>query len=47
MGDVVELEIPARSDHLALVRLVVGNTAVISGVLSARRIDDLQLVVRG
>ncbi len=45
MGGVVALEIPPRSDHLALVRLVVGNTAVISGLLPARRIDDLQLAV--
>ena len=45
MADVVDLEIPARRDHLALVRLVVTAAATVDGRLSDRRIDDLRLAV--
>lgn len=41
----VDLEIPARRDHLALVRLVVTAAAAVDGRLSDRRIDDLRLAV--
>ena len=41
----VELEIPPRTDHLALVRLVVESSASIDGQISERRIDDLRLAV--
>jgi serine/threonine-protein kinase RsbW len=42
---VVELEIPARADYLALVRLVVGAVAAFEPDLVDERIDDLRLVV--
>lgn len=45
MGPVVELQIPPRSDHLALVRRVVESVARIDGTLPDRRIDDLRLAV--
>lgn len=45
MGWVVDLRIPPRSDHLALVRLVVEHTAKVGEVLADRRIDDLRLAV--
>jgi serine/threonine-protein kinase RsbW len=45
MGWVVQLQIPPRSDHLALVRLLVEGAARIGGVLPDRRIDDLRLAV--
>ncbi len=45
MGRRVELQIPPRSDHLALVRLVVETTARAGGQLPERRIDDLRLAV--
>lgn len=45
MAGVVDLEIPARRDHLALVRLVVTAVAGVDGRLSDRRIDDLRLAV--
>ena len=45
MGRVVTLEIPPRSAHLALVRLVVDSAVRIAGVLSDRRLDDLRLAV--
>lgn len=45
MGWVVQLQIPPRSDHLALVRLVVEGAARIGGVLPDRRLDDLRLAV--
>ena len=45
MGRVVELEIPPRTDHLALVRLVVESSASLGGQISERRIDDLRLAV--
>jgi anti-sigma regulatory factor (Ser/Thr protein kinase) len=41
----VELEIPPRHDHLALVRLVVESTARLGGKIPDRRIDDLRLAV--
>ena len=41
----VELEIPPRSDYLALVRLVVASSATLEPALSDRRIDDLRLAV--
>ncbi|MGK2949182.1 MAG: ATP-binding protein [Acidimicrobiales bacterium] len=45
MGRVVELEIPARSDYLALVRLVVSASAGLIPDLPDRRVDDLRLAV--
>jgi serine/threonine-protein kinase RsbW len=45
MGWVVQLQIPPRSDHLALVRLVVEGAARIPGLLPDRRLDDLRLAV--
>jgi len=45
MGHAVELTIPARSDHLALVRLMVQAAASIDGRVPERRIDDLRLAV--
>src|SRR3546814_12229801 len=45
MTDLVDLEIPPRSDHLALVRLVVTAAAAVHGRLTDRRIDDLRLAV--
>jgi serine/threonine-protein kinase RsbW len=45
MERAVNLQIPPRSDHLALVRLVVESTARIGGVLPDRRLDDLRLAV--
>ncbi len=45
MGRVVTLEIPPRSAHLALVRLVVDSAVRIGGVLTDRRLDDLRLAV--
>lgn len=44
MGRLVELQIPPRSDHLALVRLVVEGAARL-GALADRRVDDLRLAV--
>lgn len=45
MGWVVQLQIPPRSDHLALVRTVVEGAARIGGSLPDRRLDDLRLAV--
>ncbi len=45
MTRVVELEIPPRSDHLALVRLVVTSAASLGGGFADRRVDDLRLAV--
>lgn len=45
MGSVVELEIPPRRDHLALVRQVVTTAATIGHPLAARRLEDLRLAV--
>jgi serine/threonine-protein kinase RsbW len=42
---VVELTIPARTDYLALVRLVVSACASIDPPLPESRLDDLRLVV--
>lgn len=42
---IVELEIPPRSDYLALVRLVVASTATLAPSLTDRRVDDLRLAV--
>jgi serine/threonine-protein kinase RsbW len=44
VGQRVELQIPPRSDHLALVRLVVEGAARL-GSLPDRRVDDLRLAV--
>lgn len=44
MSDVVELRIPARAEHLALVRLVVTSLAEGAG-LDGGRLDDLRLAV--
>ena len=41
----VELTIPPRRDYLALVRLVVANTATLAAFLTDRRVDDLRLAV--
>lgn len=41
----IELEIPPRSDHLALVRLVVQSAAWIDRKVPEPRIDDLRLAV--
>lgn len=45
MPSVVRLEIPARRDHLALVRLVVSGAAAIERLVPARRLEDLRLAV--
>lgn len=45
MSRVVELEIPPRSDHLALVRLVVQSSASIDRRVPEPRIEDLRLAV--
>jgi serine/threonine-protein kinase RsbW len=41
----IDLQIPPRSDYLALVRRVVARAASVDEVLSDRRIDDLSLAV--
>jgi anti-sigma regulatory factor (Ser/Thr protein kinase) len=45
VAQVVELEIPPRRDHLALVRVVVTTAARQTSTLPERRIDDLRLAV--
>ena len=45
MGRTIVLQIPPRSDHLALVRRVVSTAATAGGELPGRRIDDLSLAV--
>jgi anti-sigma regulatory factor (Ser/Thr protein kinase) len=45
MGRTIDLQIPPRSDYLALVRRVVARAASVDDVLSDRRIDDLSLAV--
>jgi serine/threonine-protein kinase RsbW len=45
MGEAVELEIPARPEYIALVRLVVSSLASGRRVLADERIDDLKLAV--
>ena len=41
----IELQVPARTDYLALVRLVVSACASIDPALPESRLDDLRLVV--
>lgn len=45
MRRTIRLQIPPRSDYLALVRRVVARAASVDEVLSDRRIDDLSLAV--
>jgi anti-sigma regulatory factor (Ser/Thr protein kinase) len=45
MRRTIDLQIPPRSDYLALVRRVVARAASVDDVLSDRRIDDLSLAV--
>lgn len=45
MGRTIHLEIPPRTDYLAVVRRVVAVAASVDDVLSDRRIDDLSLAV--
>jgi len=45
VAQVVELEIPPRRDHLALVRVVVTTAARQGSPLPERRLDDLRLAV--
>jgi serine/threonine-protein kinase RsbW len=45
MTGIVELEIPARPDHLALARLVVAAAASIEPSFRDERIDDLRIAV--
>ena len=44
-GEVIELEIPARAEFVALARLVVSAMASSDAVLSDDQIDDLKLAV--
>ena len=41
----VHLEVPPRSDHLALIRLVVSGALAIDRRLPERRVEDLRLAV--
>jgi serine/threonine-protein kinase RsbW len=45
MASTVRLEIPARRDHLALVRLVVSGAVAIERRMPERRMEDLRLAV--
>ncbi len=45
VGEVVELEIPARAEFVALARLVVSAIAASDSTLADERIDDLKLAV--
>ena len=45
MGHTIQLSIPPRNDHLALVRRVVSTAALVADELPDRRIDDLSLAV--
>lgn len=45
MTGVVELEIPARPEYLALVRLVVSSAASIEPTMRDERIEDLRVAV--
>ena len=45
VGDAVVLQVPARAEHLALVRLVVTSMAEELADLDGHRLDDLRLVV--
>lgn len=42
---VVELEVPARTDYLALIRLVISAAATLRPELPESRLDDLRLAV--
>ena len=44
-GEVIELEIPARAEFVALARLVVAALAASDSTLADERIDDLKLAV--
>lgn len=44
-GDIVELRIPARAEHLALVRVVVTSLADSVAGLDGTRLEDLRLAV--
>ena len=44
-GEVVELEIPARADYLAVARMVVVAAAAVDGDFEENRLDDLRLAV--
>jgi len=45
MGEIVELEIPARPELLSLARLVITGAATIEPAFSDDRIDDLRIAV--
>jgi len=45
VGRTIHLQIPPRSDYLALVRRVVAAAAGVDDVLADRRVDDLSLAV--
>ncbi|MET0903827.1 MAG: ATP-binding protein [Acidimicrobiales bacterium] len=45
MGHTIQLLIPPRNDHLALVRRVVSTAAAAADDLPTRRLDDLSLAV--
>lgn len=45
MGEIVELEIPARADFISLARLIVSGAAAVEPTFSDARIDDLRLAV--
>lgn len=45
MGHLIELQIPPRRDHLALVRLLVRGATLFEGRVPEARIDDLRLAV--
>ncbi|MGY6502494.1 MAG: ATP-binding protein [Acidimicrobiales bacterium] len=45
MGEIVELEIPARPDFLSLARLVITGAASIEPNFSDDRVEDLRLAV--
>lgn len=45
MGEIVELEIPARPDFLSLARLVITGAANIEPTFSDDRIEDLRIAV--
>lgn len=45
MGEIVELEIPARQEFLSLARLVITGAATIEPTFSDDRIEDLRIAV--
>lgn len=45
MGEIVELEIPARPDFLSLARLVITGAATIEPTFGDDRVEDLRLAV--